>query len=103
MHRKLMERKMQVMLLLVSAIFLLLICRLFYMQLIQNDKYSTMARENRMRLTTIMAPRGEVFDRYGVKLVGNEPVYTVLLDNLAGDASEVIPRLASIMGISSAE
>jgi penicillin-binding protein 2 len=103
MHRKLMERKMQVMLVIVSAIFVLLVGRLFYMQLIQNDKYSTLARENRMRLTTITAPRGEVFDRYGVKLVGNEPVYTVLLDNLAGDASEVIPRLASIMGISSAE
>lgn len=104
MERKLMERKMQIFLLLVCAIFALLTFRLFYMQLIQNDKFSTLARENRMRLTNITAPRGEVFDRFGVKLVGNEPVYTVSLVNLTGESSgDVVPRLASIMGINPAE
>ena len=104
MERKLMERKMQVFLVIVCAIFGLLTVRLFYMQLLQNDKFSTLARENRMRLTNITAPRGEVFDRYGVKLVGNEPVYTVSLVNLAGESDDdVVSRLASIMGINPVE
>ncbi|MDD4237615.1 MAG: penicillin-binding protein 2 [Desulfotomaculaceae bacterium] len=104
MERKLMERKMQVVLVIVFTIFGLLAFRLFYMQLIQNDKFSTLARENRMRLTNITAPRGEVFDRWGGKLVGNEPVYTVSLVNLAGESTgDVVPRLASIMGINPVE
>lgn len=104
MERKSMERKMQVFLVVVCAVFGLLACRLFYMQLIQNDKFSTLARENRMRLTNITAPRGEVFDRYGVKLVGNEPVYTVSLVSLTGESTgDVVPRLASLMGINPVE
>lgn len=95
---------MQILLVIICFIFALLTGRLFYMQLIQNDKFTTLARENRMRLTTITAPRGEVFDRNGVKLVGNEPVYTVSLMNLTGESTgDVIPRLASILGISPAE
>jgi len=95
---------MQVFLVVVCAIFVLLTFRLFYMQLIQNYKFSTLASENRMRLTNITAPRGEVFDRYGVKLVGNQPVYTVSLVNLAGGSTgDVVPRLASIMGINPAD
>lgn len=100
MERKLIEKKMQIFLIIVSAVFLILAARLIYMQLIQNDKFSTMARENRMRLITITAPRGEVFDRNGVKLVGNQPVYTVSLVNLGRkDTGGVVQRLAAVLGM----
>ncbi|BAF59001.1 MAG: penicillin-binding protein 2 [Pelotomaculum sp.] len=100
MERKFIEKKMQVFLIMVSAIFLILVARLAYMQLLQNDRFSTLARENRMRLITITAPRGEVFDRNGIKLVGNQPVYTVSLANLGRkeDTAGVVQRLAAIIG-----
>jgi len=95
---------MRIYLYMVIMIFLILVSRLAYMQLIQNDKFSTLARENRMRLITITAPRGEVFDRNGIKLVGNQPVYTVSLDKITlvrlgqEDTKEVIQRLAAVLG-----
>jgi len=99
MERKLVQKRMQVILNIVIVIFLVLVSRLAYMQLVQNDKFSTLARENRMRLITITAPRGEVFDRNGIKIVGNQPVYTVSLMNLGRkDMGEVIQRLAAILG-----
>jgi len=99
MERNIIEKRMQIFLIIVSAIFLVLLVRLAYMQLVQNDKYSTLARENRMRLTTITAPRGEVFDRNGIKLVGNQPVYTVSLVNLGYEDAGVVQRLAEILGM----
>lgn len=68
------------------------------MQLIQTNKFQVMARENRIRLISIAAPRGEIFDRNGRKMVGNRPVYTVSIVNLGRtDTSEVSARLASIL------
>jgi penicillin-binding protein 2 len=104
MERKWIESKMQVFLIIVCAIFVFLTGRLVYMQLLQNDRFTTLARENRIRLTNITAPRGEVFDRNGIKLVGNQPVYTVTLVNLGQeDTSGVVQRLASILGLDPGE
>lgn len=104
MERKIIEKRMQFLLVIVGAFFLILVARLGYMQLIQNDKFSTLASENRMRLITITAPRGEVFDRKGVRLVGNQPVYTVSIDNHGkNDINEVVNRLAAILNMDPAE
>ena len=92
MERNIIEKRMQIFLIILSAIFLILLFRIAYMQLVQNDKYSTLARENRMRLTSITAPRGEVFDRNGIKLVGNQPVYTVSLADLGHEDAGVVQR-----------
>ena len=73
------------------------------MQLLQNDRFTTLAWENRIRLTNITA-RVSVFDRNGIKLEGNQPVYTVTLVNLGQkDTSDVVQRLASILGLEPAE
>ena len=91
---------MRVYLIIVGVFFSILVLRLAYLQLLQNDKFSTLARENRIRLVTITAPRGEVFDRNGVKLVGNQPVYTVSLVNLGRQNIDgVVEKLAAILGV----
>ncbi|MBP7332618.1 MAG: penicillin-binding protein 2 [Firmicutes bacterium] len=99
MERNFIERKMRTYLIIVSIFFSILVFRLAYLQLLQNDKFSTLARENRIRLVTITAPRGEVFDRNGVKLVGNQPVYTVSLVNPGRkNIDDVVEKLAAILG-----
>jgi len=91
---------MRVFLIIVSVIFFVLILRLAFIQILLNDKYSTLATENRIRLISITAPRGEVYDRNGVKLVGNQPVYTVSLINLGReDTGGVVEKLAGILGM----
>ena len=109
MEKKAIEKRMRIFLYIVIALFAVLVTRLAYMQLLQNDKYSTLARENRMRFITITAPRGEIFDRDLVKVVGNQPVYTVYIDSVAlkslnkSQISDMEERLADILGITPQE
>ena len=109
MERKAIEKRMRIFLYIIVVMFAILVSRLAYMQLLQNDKYSTLARENRMRFIKIAAPRGELFDRNLVKLVGNQPVYTVYLDSVVlknlnqTQLEDMEARLAGILGITTQE
>lgn len=98
MERKSLERKIKFFVALVVGAFLVLIIRLAYLQLIEVDKYKTKARLNHQRLVSVAAPRGEIMDRNGVRVVGNKPVYTVSLAYLgAKDTEQVIDKLASLL------
>lgn len=100
MERKIIEKKTRVLLFIVSFIFVVLISRLAYMQLLETERFETLAKQNHMRLNPIIAPRGEIYDRKGVKIVGNKPVYTVSLVYLGlKDTDRVVNRVAGILGM----
>jgi penicillin-binding protein 2 len=104
MVRKAVEQRSRVLLLLVGLVFAVLAGRLAQLQLLETERFQTLARENRVRLIPIVAPRGEIFDRQGQKLVGNRPVYTVSLVYLGQrDLHAVAEGLAAILGQSAAE
>ncbi len=101
MERKIVKRNTQILSAIIALVFLVLIGRLFFLQVIQVEKYKTMAQQNHMRLIPIEAPRGEMFARDGkTKLVTNKPVYTVSLVYLGlKNTPQVIQVLANIVGI----
>ncbi|KAF1085627.1 Stage V sporulation protein D [Sporotomaculum syntrophicum] len=83
MKRKaLVEYKMKFILGAVLLVLLLLLARLSFMQLVQTEQYRTMARNNYIRIVPVFAPRGEIFDRQGEKIVTNKPIYTVSINDL---------------------
>ncbi|HIE12177.1 MAG TPA: penicillin-binding protein 2 [Desulfotomaculum sp.] len=99
MEKKAVEKKARVLLAVITVIFLVLYFRLAELQIFRTEQFEVLARENRLRLMTIRAPRGEIFDREGRKIVGNRPVYTVSLANLGKPMPpEVIKRLAALLG-----
>ncbi len=49
------------------------------LQVIDADKYSSMAERNRVRYIPVIAPRGRMLDRDGRVLVDNRPAFSVLL------------------------
>ncbi len=55
------------------------------LQVIDSDKYTSMAERNRVREIPVIAPRGRMLDRDGRVLVDNRPSFSVLLlrDDLA--------------------
>lgn len=55
--------------------FLLLIGRLFELQIILGAKYRILAEENRIKKEVMPAPRGMIYDRNNKPLVKNEPIY----------------------------
>lgn len=57
----------------------LLTGRLYYLQILQKDKFSTLAEENRVNLRLIAPPRGQILDRSGAPLAVNQQNYRVVL------------------------
>ena len=63
----------------VLFIFLLLAYGLWRLQVMQSDKYSQLAEQNRVRNVPILAPRGKILDREGRIIVDNYPSFSALL------------------------
>lgn len=59
--------------------FLLLIMRLWQLQILQGNEYRKLSEANRLRITSIPAPRGIIFDRNGIPLVKNSPCFCASL------------------------
>jgi penicillin-binding protein 2 len=62
------------------VLFGIIFFRLWYLQVLDGDKYLAQARSNRVRTERIQAPRGEVVDRYGNTLIGNRRATVVTID-----------------------
>lgn len=58
----------------------LLLCRLFWMQIVEGEYYYKLSDSNRIRTISIHAPRGVIFDRHGNPLVINAPGYRETID-----------------------
>src|SRR5258707_2878729 len=64
------------------------------LQVIDSDKYATLAERNRVREIPVIAPRGRMLDRDGRVLVDNRPSFSVLL--LRDDMAQVEKHLDGI-------
>ena len=88
----------------VSVAMLLIVCQLWYLQVLEGGRFQEASDKNRLRIRPIAAPRGILFDRNGVPLVDNRPAFTLSLiprelerDAVARDAT--LGRLASLLQI----
>jgi penicillin-binding protein 2 len=63
----------------ILAIFLLLAYGLWRLQVVDSDRYSSLAEKNRVRNVPILAPRGKILDRNGRMIVDNYPSFSALL------------------------
>lgn len=68
--------------------------RLYYLQVIEADRYRTLADENRINLRLLPPPRGRIVDRFGVPLADNQQNYRVLL--IPEDTRDIEHTLASL-------
>jgi penicillin-binding protein 2 len=55
----------------------ILLVRLFYLQVIEYDRYSTLSKNNRISVVPKPPVRGLIFDRNGIPLARNVPSYTL--------------------------
>lgn len=60
-----------------AIMFAVLVFRLFYLTVIEGDKYREMSDNRRIKTVYETAPRGEIRDRHGRLLAGNIPSFTV--------------------------
>ena len=58
---------------------LLIVCQLWYLQVLEGGRFQEASDKNRIRVRPIAAPRGILFDRKGLPLVDNRPAFTLSL------------------------
>jgi penicillin-binding protein 2 len=93
-EQRLFERRALVAGLLIVALTLTLIGRLFLLQVSRHDYYTELSQGNRVRTEPIPAARGLILDRNGKLLAGNQPAYQLEL------VPEEVPNLtASLKGL----
>lgn len=74
--------------------------RLYYLQIVEADRYTTLADENRINLRLLAPPRGRIVDRFGVALAENQQNYRLQLvpeDVKDGEISEVLDHVQQIV------
>jgi len=83
---------------LVVAIFVLLTSRLFYMQVINDEEYATLSEQNRIRILSIEARRGNIYDANMEELATSKAVFAISLASAEiDDKDAVASKLAAIL------
>ncbi len=81
-----------------------LVGRMYYLQVVESERYQMLAEENRINMRLLPPSRGRVTDRLGVPIAVNQKNYRVLLKaENAPDVSAVLDRLSMIIPISADE
>jgi len=70
------------------ALLSVLGARMYQLQVVQADRYATLAEENRINLRLLPPPRGRILDRRGRLLAVNRQNYRVLMTVERADAAE---------------
>ena len=85
---------------LVIVCLLVLISRYAYLQIFHYDEFSTASDKNRIRLQPLPPARGYIYDRNGVLLADNYPVFTATLSKTdVEDADHVVEQLQPILDL----
>jgi penicillin-binding protein 2 len=88
----------------VMAAFLILLVRLFYLQVIEGEEYRRLSENNCIRLQSIDPPRGLIYDRQGRLLVDNRVSFDLsIVPRDARPVEETIRRLAGYSGLDQAQ
>ena len=98
------KRRLAGVVFLVFAAFLVLIARLFYLQVIEGNEFRRLSENNCIRLQDIDPSRGLIFDRNGKLLVDNRPSFdlSIILKD-AKPVEHTIERLSQYINVPATE
>lgn len=87
-----------------AALVSALVGRMYYLQVVESDRYVTLAEDNRINLRLLAPLRGRLLDSNGMELAGNRTNYrVVLIAEQARDVAGVLDRLAQVVDLSAAD
>lgn len=82
----------------VILLMLVLIGRIYYLQVIEFDRYAAISEKNRVQLQPVSPRRGLIFDRNGVLLADNQPNFSItLLKEEVKDLDTTLARLGELI------
>jgi penicillin-binding protein 2 len=104
--REMMESKQRILAIsfVVGAIFLILLLRLWHLQILNTDDYRSMSENNRLRFVPVAASRGAIMDRSGTVLVSNRPSFSLaVVPQEVKDKDGLFDRLSRLLGLDRAD
>ena len=101
---KVLIRRSLIMALIKFLLLMVIIARLYYLQVYQADRYKTLADENRISTRLLVPPRGIIFDRNGVTIASTHQHFQALIvAEQAPNVQETLDAFKKIMPLSEAE
>lgn len=83
------------------GLFSLLMGRLYYLQVLQQDRFKVLAEDNRINMRLIPPPRGQILDRTGLPLAINQQNYrVVLLPEQVDRLKEILDSFTNLLNLS---
>lgn len=84
----------------VVVMLLLLVVRMYYLQVVEHDRFAAMSEDNRVQLQPVSPNRGLIYDRNGALLADNRPSYSVtLLKEEVKDIDQTLAELRELIPI----
>ena len=81
-----------------SLLLATLVGRMYYLQVVESERYRTLAEDNRINLRLLAPPRGRIVDRFGVALAVNQQNYrAVIVPEQAPDLPRALDDLSRII------
>ncbi|HEX4570185.1 MAG TPA: penicillin-binding protein 2 [Dongiaceae bacterium] len=87
-----------------ALLFSVLVGRMYYLQVVQTDRFRLLAEENRVNLHLLPPLRGKIVDRFGTPLAINDPNYrVVIVPEQTANMRDTLQTLARILPLSNEE
>ena len=83
---------------------LVIVIRLFILQVLYSEEYKTLAEENRTRVRVNFAPRGHILDRWGDPMVKNIKSYNAaIVPQECGDLPKTLEMVTPLLNLTPSE
>ncbi|MFT4021094.1 MAG: penicillin-binding protein 2 [Acinetobacter sp.] len=100
-EKRLFRSRIFIAIAIVIVCFGILIARYVYLQIFHYEEYSTASDNNRIRLQPLAPARGYIYDRNGILLADNYPVFTATLSKAdVDDIDDTVHRLIPLLHLS---
>ena len=102
-HRLFIQRALLAFLLVLVMVGCL-VARLYYLQVVQHEVYTTLSDKNRVQLLSLPPPRGLIYDSNGVLLADNRPSFSLtLVKERVPDMEQTVAALRDILALTDEE
>ena len=82
------------------ALFSGLAARMYYLQVIEADRYKMLAEDNRINMRLLAPPPGIITDRYGVEIATNQQNYQlIVVPERSPNINQTLDRVAAVIAL----
>lgn len=98
LDKRLIHSRLVMTALFVLLLSMVLVARMYYLQVVQYEHHSTLAENNRIHVQPLPPTRGLIYDRNGVILAENRPSFSLTITKeRAGDWQTVLQEIVEVL------